>query len=509
MDTASKPSTSRFGALLIWIGVAFAATGLLVVARDILDKSHAALAYLLIVLVGTSQTGRRGGFALALICFVLFNFFLLPPYHALHVADRRDWLVLLAFLLTSIVAAQLLYRAQNQARIAESRSQEIDQLSMLGAETLSAGRAEEAVASIADVVQTTLGLQSCEIFSWEGTPPRFRLVASAPAGVTDENAPTTRMFDHIASNGTVAVERTDGTAHILTPNPDLAHDPTWMQTDARAIAIPLLVRGRGVGIMRLTADRMYLEPEQRRFARVLAYYAALAVERVRLIADAERVDALRAAHDLKDSFVAAISHDLRTPLTTIKGLAHELAPDERAAIIEAEADRLNDLVRDVLDLSQLNAGELRVSPEMNTAEDLVGAALGQLAGFPRAEYIRARLPEDHIVVGYFDFVHSLRCLVNLIENALKYSPDTAHVDVEVEQNADTIAFKVLDRGPGINAEHAERIFEPFVRASNTRKGGAGLGLAISLQLARAQNGDVTYAPRPGGGSIFTLILPAS
>ena len=502
----------RWLAYGLWLAIAAATTALLVAARGVLDKSHVALAYLLVVLLGASRLGRRGGVVLALVCFFAFNFFLLPPYHTFVVTDQRDWLVLLAFLLTSLIGAQLLYRAQREAEIARARSIEIDRLSTLGAETLSAGRAEDAVASIARVVQTTLNLSSCEIYLAEGKPPVFRLVgASTPNGEQGDGGVTGKnVFDYVIEHSTVAVERVDASLHVLNLGTGAESESTWTQRDAKIVVLPLKVRGRAVGIMRLSAqDRIYLTPEQRRFAQALAYYAALGLDRVRLLAEAERSAALKAADRLKDSFVAAVSHDLRTPLTTIKGLAHEMADtDERAAIIEAEADRLNHFVRDVLDLSRINAGELRMEAELNAADDLVGAALAQVTGLPRAKEIRVHVASGDVIVGNFDFVHSLRCLVNLIENALKYSPPDTPVEIVVDRTNGVVHFAVMDRGPGIKPQDLPRIFEPFVRVSSEQTG-TGLGLAIARRIAIAQGGDVTYAPREGGGSVFTLTLPGA
>ncbi len=243
----------------------------------------------------------------------------------------------------------------------------------------------------------------------------------------------------------------------------------------------------------------------------------LAAERVRLIAEAEHAEALREADRLKDALLASVSHDLRTPLTTIKALAHDIAGgaggaggDERAAIIEQQADRLNHMVADLLDLSRLNAGGLPMEPEINAAEDLVGAALQQVSGALAGRELRTTLAwAEPVPLGRFDFVHSLRILVNLIENALKYSPADTPIDIEVARQGEWLAISVADRGRGVAPSERERIFAPFYRPAGVSPdaGGAGLGLAIARRLAAAQGGTLTYAERPGGGSVFTLCLP--
>jgi two-component system sensor histidine kinase KdpD len=215
---------------------------------------------------------------------------------------------------------------------------------------------------------------------------------------------------------------------------------------------------------------------------------------------------------LKDALLASVSHDLRTPLTSIRATASELRHEgeARAALIEEEADRLNRMVADLLDLSRLRAGALPLDPAINAAEDLVGAALQRLTGVPGADAIVVRLPADgSLPVGRFDFVHSLRALTNLLENALRHSPAPGSVELEVEQTMADLAFRVLDRGPGVAPADVPRLFEPFYRPAERRDGGgSGLGLAIARSIAEAQGGRITYAARPHGGSIFVLHLPS-
>ncbi|HEU0014648.1 MAG TPA: ATP-binding protein [Longimicrobium sp.] len=250
---------------------------------------------------------------------------------------------------------------------------------------------------------------------------------------------------------------------------------------------------------------------------LLAFLAVAAVatqlfHRARtLAARAEHAEALQEAARLKDALLASVSHDLRTPLTTIKALAHEIAEqgDVRAADIEEEADRLNRFVADLLDLSRLNAGALPVSLDVVAAEDVVGATLQRVSGSAKRE-IRVDLSPD-LLLGRMDFVHSLRVLVNLVENADKYAPPGTPVELSVRREGDRLTFVVADRGPGVPAEEAERIFAPFHRAGGTQPdvGGAGLGLSIARRLADAQGGALHYHPRPGGGSIFLFSLPAA
>jgi K+-sensing histidine kinase KdpD len=356
---------SRLRPLVVWtLILAACATGMVAI-RPLLGSAHVALLLLLLVLFGSAAHGRAVGLWLATLCFLVFDVLFIPPYGTIAVRDPLDWIVLLVFLATSVVAAQLLARAQEQTRAAEARTAEIDRLS---------------------------------------------------------------------------------------------------------------------------------------------------AERMRLMAAAEHAEALREADRLKDALLASVSHDLRTPLTTIKALAHDLGAlgDERAEIIEHEADRLNHVVADLLDLSRLNAGALALRIEVNAVDDLLGALLQQVEPALPARQLDVRLPaDDPILVGRFDLTHTLRILVNLVENAAKYSPPGSPIQISAARDGATLRVSVGDRGPGIPAEEADRVFEPFYRPPGSPPdiGGAGLGLSIARRLAEAQAGRLTYAPRVGGGSLFTLTLP--
>ena len=352
-----------------WAGTAIALTTTtlaLLAFRAELDKVHVALAFLLVVLGTSAAAGRLPGLVTAAAGFLAFNFFFLPPYNTFVIADPLDWFVLVAFLITGIVAAQLLAWAQAEAEQARQRAEDV----------------------------------------------------------------------------------------------------------------------------------------------------------VRLSAAAGRAEALLEADKLKDALLATVSHDIRTPLTTIRALAQEMGSDgdERANAIAEEVDRLNRFVADLLDLSQLHAGAIPLRVELNAAEDLMGAALQRVSGIARGRDLRASLdPSDPVLLGRFDFAHALRILGNLLENALKYAPVESTIEFTVRREGTQLRFDVADRGPGIAPEARERIFAPFVRGqaagaspdARTGASGAGLGLAIARGLAVAQHGSLEYAPREGGGSVFSLRLPAA
>ncbi len=448
-----------------WLGLLAGLTIAFVAVRGQIDRVHVALAFLVIVLGGSATGGRRLGRTLALLAYLDFHFFFIEHFNSLQMAKPVDALVLIAFLITALIAERLVTEAQSQAEAARRRTEEVERLASLGAETLSAGRAEDAVRTITEVIRASLGVDRCAVGPVDGE----RGSAAGPAD------------------------------------------------DRRVLQLPLDVHGHRVGVLRLTHHApIALSPEQRRFLDVLSYYAALAVERVRLVAEAERSEALQKAEALRESLVAGLSHDLRTPLTAIKAMANRLDPRyaPEAAAIEREADRLDRLAGDLLDLSRLNAGALPLRAELNTAADLVGAALQRRQPEHRAGRVRV-IPfdegRDEPLAGEFDFVQSLRILENLIENALKYAPAQTAVELSVMREGEQLLFRVADRGPGIAAAERERVFEPFYRVPDVPAdaGGTGLGLAIARRLAREQRGDVRHRPREGGGSEFILSLPGA
>jgi two-component system sensor histidine kinase KdpD len=485
--------------------------------RSALDDAHVALIYLLIVLGGSSRGGRAIGLSLSAVAFLCFNFFFLPPYYTLIISEPLDWLVLVVFLITATIAAQLLARAQSEAGAAQRRAVEIDRLSSLGAETLNAGRADEALAAIAEVIRTTLEVARCEIYLRDEPSRGATLVSEVGTQLPTWDEPASyggaSLVDWVAANGRAALEREDGSVRIEAL-PGIEEPPLEL-SDARAVLVPLRVHTRTVGVLRIANDSaLSLDRAQQRFLKALSYYAALGAERVRLVAQAERAEALRQADELKDALLASVSHDIRTPLTTIKALAHDISGegDERASIIEEEADRLNRFVANLLDLSRITGGSLTVTPELTSADDLLGAVIQRVSGVLNGHELNASIePGEPLLLGRFDFVHSLRILGNLVDNALKYSPPDAVVDLTARRTGPMLEFVVADRGPGVQPAEILRIFEPFYRPPNTPadSGGAGLGLSIARRLAEAQGGTVHYEPRNGGGSVFVFRVPGA
>jgi K+-sensing histidine kinase KdpD len=242
---------------------------------------------------------------------------------------------------------------------------------------------------------------------------------------------------------------------------------------------------------------------------------ALLEERERLAQEALDAEALRRADVIKTALLRAVSHDLRTPLMAISTSAGALARRdlsiddadraELLATIIAAAERLEHLVGNLLDLSRLQAGAVQPEPELRELDDIVLGALDELGGETRR--IEVSLADESPTVRV-DAQQIQRVLVNVIENALKYSPEGAPVHVHVSATVSDALVRIVDRGPGVAADERERIFEPFHRGSRTDEAGAGLGLAIARGFAEANGGRLWVESLEGQGAAFVLALPA-
>ena len=451
---------------LVWWVVLAVATAALLPLRARLDKAHVALVFLLVVLGGSAGGGRLLGVMLAGAAFALFDVVFVTPYYTFRVADPFDWLVLVTFLVTGIVAAQLLERQRREAEVARQRADEIDRLATLGAETLNAPRPADALHAIAEVIRQAMRVERCDIE-----------LGGASADVE---------------------ERRDET------------------TPARERRVALDIRGERVGTLVLaSAHPFLLSRDQQRVLGALSYYAALGVERIRLAGAEEEAESLRRADRLKDALIASVSHDLRTPLTTIKGIADEIARGRdhtRAYVIEDEADRLSALVDDLLDLSQLAAGQMPVTPALNTADDAIGAALQRVEGAMQDHEVKVLLGADWpMLVGRFDLAHTTRILANLLENAAKYAPAGTPIVMRAWRENEWLCFAVEDAGAGIPPAERDEAFAPFVRGERAKAEtrGTGLGLAIARQLADVQGGRLDLDPDANSRSRFVLRVPAA
>ena len=270
-----------------------------------------------------------------------------------------------------------------------------------------------------------------------------------------------------------------------------------------------------MGSIELEGQHAGTAAARRRLLPALGSLVGVAVDRERLAREAVEAEALRRSDALKTAVLRAVSHDLRTPLMAILTAASALSRrdldlessdrTELLGTILVEAERLDRLVGNLLDLSRLQAGAVHPEPAPWAIDDLVAQALGEVG--ERAARVEVTLP-DEPAIARVDAPQVERALVNLIENALKYSPADEPVRVLVAVHGSYGVVRVIDHGPGIAGDEADRIFEPFHRgrsAGSVR--GAGLGLAIARGFVEASGGRVWVESRDGQGATFTLELP--
>lgn len=449
--------------------------------RATLDEVHVVLPMLLLILIASSFGGELLGFFLAAIGFLAIDIVFQRPFDQFSLRKPHDASIMLSFFVTAAVATRLLARARYQATEARRRSREVQRMADLGAEMLSALSPAAALERVAVTTCEVLGARRCVIRRGEGEGGVDVARAEVPA----------------APAAASASRRVRGTARL-----------------PETVRLPLYAEGGVIGeivVEDVSVDAM--RDARATTLQALAQYAALGLDRMRLAADAAHANALREADRMKDMVLASVSHDLRTPLTTIKLLAASLAGrgEGPAQQIEEEADRLSRMVGDLLDLSRARAGELSLAMDVNTLEDLVGAAMRQLAPLLGTRQVVRRVADDEgPLVGRFDFVASLRVLVNLLENAHKYSPPDQPIELVARRDGRELVIEVRDRGPGIADDDLAQIYIPFFRSKRVRYdvGGAGLGLPMGKTLAEAQGGGLRYSPREGGGSVFTFTLVA-
>ena len=439
----------RVTGVTVSVLLVFAVTGVIELLKPHVPVLSLGMLYLFAVLPVAIVWGLRYALCVSVGSMLAFNFFFLPPLHTLSLDDSRNWFALSVFVVTAVVVSEL---AAGQRR-----------------------RAQES-ALLAEIATSLL-----------------------------ERGPARDELDRIAAEAAGALQVERATISV-------GEAPTLAKGTER---YPLTVGERHVGSIDLEGPGPGSAAARRRLLPALGSLLGVAVDRDRLQREAVEAEALRRSDALKTAVLRAVSHDLRTPLMAILTSASALSRedlalgeqdrDELLETIRVEAQRLDRLVGDLLDLSRLQAGAVRTQSAPWSIDDLVIQALGELG--PGASRVEVTLPETSPIVRV-DAQQVERALVNLIENALKYSPPPEPVRVQVGSHGSTGVVRVVDHGPGVSASEVERIFEPFQRglaASSVR--GAGLGLAIARGFAEANGGHVSVESRRGQGATFTLELP--
>ncbi|MBR7826023.1 sensor histidine kinase KdpD [Actinospica sp. MGRD01-02] len=433
------------------------------------------LLYLTLTVAISRLGGMVSAFVAALWSSLLLNYYFIPPVHSITIAEANNAIALVVFVIVGITVASVVDLAIKQTRSAAHASAEAETLNAFAVAVL---RGDEAISALLERFRETFSMASVSLLQRVDTDsPRL------PDEIDDPS-----RWTLVASTGT-----------------DPAGCPGSADTviDAGPNAV-LALRGRTLP----AADQ-----------RVLAAFAAqatAAMERRRLAREAASAQSLAAADKMRTALLAAVSHDLRTPLaaakasiSTLRDPELEVSPGDRAELLEAaeeSLDRLTRLVENLLDMSRLQAGAVKPRLEPAAIEDIIPRAIDDV---PEASgRVRLQPPEPGLPDGLIDAPLFERVVANLVGNAVKHTDSP--VTVTVSALGGQIEVRVIDRGPGIPEEDWDLLFRPFQRLGDRdNTSGVGLGLALSRGLAEAMGGTLVPEDTPGGGVTMVLTLPAA
>lgn len=471
------------------------ATGLAWLMYSFVELSSLIMVYLLGVIAVATRHGRGPSLVASLLSVSAFDFFFVPPYWTLAVWDTRYVVTFGVMLLVALVISGLTIRIRSQAEAARQREQRTAALYAMSREFASTRGVDElleiAVRHIGEMfrsqVVVVLPDASGHLTPWKGV--RFE-------PDSDDLEVSRWVFEHRQPAGT-------GTATLRA---------------SRGLYLPLMAPRGPVGVLGVRpSDRRILRvPEQRRQLETFANQTALAVERARLAEEAREAELRIETERLRSSLLSSVSHDLRTPLAAITGAISTLlesgervdaaAREELLESVRDEAERLNRLVENLLEMTRLQSGALRLRKEWHPVEEVIGAALGRLSKRLAGRQISTRVPPNLPLVAV-DEVLIGQVLINLLDNALKYTPPGSLIEIIATATDEAVTVEVADRGPGLPPGEERRVFDRFYRGEQAAGRGAGLGLAICHGIIRAHGGRIWAQNLPGGGVAFLFTLP--
>lgn len=459
-----------------------------------LDLANIVMLFPLAVLYSAIRLGRGPAVVAALVSVVLFDVFFVPPHFTLVVSDLQYLLTFAVLLAVALITAQLAASLRAQRDMAERREQHAQALYGM-ARDLSAALTNEEIARVAAQFSAdAFGARTMLFVPDEAG----RLTVVDGTGTTVAAAVPARARQAYESNR--AIEQCGGEG-----------------SDALYVPLKAPVQVRGVVGLCPREARAPVPHPQAPLLHAFANLLAVALERVHYVTVAQRTEVQIASERLRSSLLAALSHDLRTPLTAIVGLADTLSMGrqtlaaeqaELVAAIRDEALRTSALVNNLLDMARFEAGNVRLRRDWHSLEEIVGAALQARASLLAHHTLELDLPEDLPLVE-LDAVLIERVLCNLIENAAKHTPAGSRIEIGARVLTDAIELVVCDNGPGLRDATSEALFDRGERGRGGPDGGGhgGLGLAIVAAIVAAHGGSVAAANRDGGGACLTVRLP--
>jgi two-component system sensor histidine kinase KdpD len=486
------PWQSYFNSLLLVLGATLASA----VSLRFLTPTNVIMFYLLAVVVASLRLGFKPALLTALLGVLAFDFFCISPYYSFAVADTKELITFAGLFTVGAVISTLVARARSQTETIQTREFQTTNLYALS-------RGLASAVSLKDILNTVIRHVS------ETLPGK--VVIYVPEGES--------LNLEAASPGISPGEKEKSVALWAFRNGQMAGKWTETLSSSEFLYLPLQTGARVVGVMGIKMEHAgeELAPERRRLLEAFSNQAALAIERAYLAQEAERAQLLQATERLERSLLNSISHDLRTPLSSIMGTLSSLrdegippAEESRRELIDLaleEAERMNRFVGNLLDITRLEAGVLKVKKELYDLQDLLGSCLASLESRLKGRRVTIQIPPDLPLIP-MDSVLMAQVLINLLENALKYSPPDGLIGVAGRMGENRVEIEVSDQGPGVPQEHLGQIFNKFFRLKRTEEvSGTGLGLAISKGIVEAHEGKIWAENRSEGGLKIIFTLP--
>jgi two-component system sensor histidine kinase KdpD len=493
-----RPHATDWAGYATAVGVVAFCTTLAWLLFPAFEMANLVMVYLLGVVLVAARWGHGPSILASVLSVAAFDVFFVPPYLSFAVSDSQYLVTFAVMLVVAAVISTLTVRIRQQAESARQRERRTTVLHEMSGELARLRGVDELVrAAIRHIGEVFASEVAVFLPDASG-----RLVTRAGSLLTPEDDPS----EHGVRQWAYEHSQPAGLGTETLPG-------------ARALYRPLLASRGTIGVLgvRPAAPQAFAAPEQRHLLEAFAAQTALAIERALLAEEAEQAQLRTESERLRDTLLSSVSHDLRTPLATITGAASSLleAGDhlDRAArrellqVIREEAERLNRLVHNLLDMTRLESGALQIRKEWHPLEEIVGAALARLGTRLEDRPVTTRLPPDLPLVP-LDGVLVEQVLINLLDNALKYTRAGSPLEIAATAGDDQVVLEIADRGPGLPPGEETRVFDKFYRGRLTgTERGVGLGLAICRGIIEAHGGGISAANRPGGGLVFRVTLP--
>ena len=472
------------------------------------EKANLVMVYLLGVTVVAMRGRRLAAIVASVLSVAAFDFFFVSPHLSFAITDLEYLITFAVMLLVALVISTLTVRLRQQVEAARHRERRTAVLYALSRDLASTrdidGLLQAAARHLYEVFECQVSL----------------LLPDATGRLQPWGAGADGLSHRLGSQILLTLEpKEHAVAQWVYEHRQMAGLGTATLPSAAALYIPLLGTEGAVGVLgvRPASLRRLLAPEQIHLLETFANQTALGIERATLAGEAQQAQVQIATERLRNSLLSTVSHDLRTPLTAIAGAASGLLEDnalldpaarrELCQTIAEEAQRLNRLVQNLLEMTRLEAGAVQVHKEWQPLEEVVGAALTRLAAQMLDRPLTIHLPADLPLVP-LDSVLIEQVLLNLLDNALKYTSPGSPLALTAWATAEAVIVEMADRGPGLPPGDEQRIFEKFYRVPGpAQPSGTGLGLTICRGLVEAHGGQMWAANRPGGGTVVRFTLP--